>query len=45
MKGLNFDATEDDVKNFFNTFTKVKSLNLLLQNNKSKNKGIAFIKL
>jgi RNA recognition motif-containing protein len=42
---LSYDATKEDIEKHFNTFTKVKSVNLLTDRNTGRSKGMCFIKL
>ncbi len=44
VSGLSYDATNEDVESHFNTFTTVKSVNLLTDRNTGRSKGLAFVK-
>jgi RNA recognition motif-containing protein len=44
VSGLSYDATKEDVEAHFNTFTTVKSVNLLTDRNTGRSKGLAFVK-
>lgn len=44
VSGLSYDASKEDVESHFNTFTSVKSVNLLTDRNTGRSKGLAFVK-
>ena len=44
VSGLSYDATKEDVEKHFNTFSKVKSVNLLTDRNTGRSKGLCFVK-
>jgi len=44
VTGINYDATLEEVKQYFEAFTSVKFVNLL-KSSKGKSRGIAYIKL
>jgi RNA recognition motif-containing protein len=44
VSGLSYDATKEDIEAHFNTFTKVKRVNLLTDRNTGNSKGLCFVK-
>jgi cold-inducible RNA-binding protein len=44
VSGLSYDASKEDIESHFNTFTTVKSVNLLTDRNTGRSKGMAFVK-
>ena len=45
VSGLSYDATNEDLLEFFNTFCSAESCNILMDRNTNRSKGLAFVKL